>query len=155
MSLTVEELHSIEDATIPELRRIWDYNRNGDLSKRALAHLVRFGQVGPDGEPCVWGTVLHQHKIGDFTILETQHDSPYHDYAPDGEYRRVMPEEVADVRTFHVYVGDHNLGRSAHSLDEALLIAITWKYEEAAFGNGAAANSRGVTYYKRMIGMET
>lgn len=150
---TVEVLRAIQDATIPELRWIWNYGRDGERSERALARLVHLGQVGPDGRPCVWGTVLHHHEIGDFTILETQRDQAYYGTAPDGTNRRIEPEEEADARAFHIYVNGKNLCRSTHNLDSALLRAITWKYESMS-SEAAAANSQAASYYQRMIGME-
>jgi hypothetical protein len=140
--------------TIPELRRTWNYGRDGDESETALLTLSGMGQCGPDGKPCVWGTVIARHEVSDFVILETQRDESYMGPRADGSYGRIEPEEISDQRTFHVYVNGKNLGRSTSDLDSALLVAIAWKHEEAAHGANAAANSHAVAYIKRMIGME-
>lgn len=159
-SLAVEDLRQIQDADIPELRRIWDYNRGAERSKLALRRLDELGQVGPDGKPCVWGTVVEKIEVGDFTLLVSKHDHAYTGYAPDGTCRTISPDEVADVRTYHIYVAGKDIGRSSDNLDAALLIAIAWKYEsmpregddkDSAWGR--AANSDAVYFIRRMIGM--
>lgn len=145
------------DKSIPELRRQWDYGRNGDESRAALVALKLRDQLGPDGNPFAWGEVLDRHAIGDITIIESVRDEPIW---RDGQHVDPDPNEP---HAFHYYIGEHDCGHSCRSLDRAMLEALAYKYEMRPRegdspgrldGINRAANSRAASYMARMIGLE-
>jgi len=79
-------------------------------------------------ENFTWGRVVRLHVVGEYEIVE---------------YIAEHVEETKDRTQFHVYVDGRDTNTSAASLDEALAIAISYKYE--------GPNGRAARYFMRML----
>lgn len=125
-SLMLEQARKMSN---PELRRAWDYER-GDKATAAVALdvLRDRGQVGPDGRPYAFGTVVAQHTVGPYTIIESKQDENHHGPIPgkEGEYGEVTPE-MAPEHSFSSYAEGVRTGHSYGSLDDALIHAIAYR----------------------------
>lgn len=124
-SFTLADLAVMSNA---ELRKVWDYGRGPGHSstpeqhaRRALRILDGRGQVCPDGKPYAFGTVVAQHKIGPYTVVESYRDHPT--WRGGVEELPVGPD--AD-HSFSPFVGEENLGHSCPTLERAIVHAIAY-----------------------------
>lgn len=77
-----------------------------------------------------WGKVLRVHEIGEYKIVEYD------------EYENTVTKELTGDIRFHAFLGERDLSRCSHTLDEALIQAIASKYDE----------DRAVPYIMKMLG---
>lgn len=95
-----------------------------------------------------WGKVRQIHRIGPYLIVEYKPNKP----------SNAEPGWRPEV-SFHPYQKEgrrwYDMHHSFGSLDTALVACVAWAHEVENHGWSAAANSRAVTYFMRMIGPET
>lgn len=81
-------------------------------------------------ENFTWGKVLKVHEIGEYKIVEYD------------EYEHTHTKVLTGCIRFHAFLGERDLRRCSHTLDEAIILAIASKYEE----------DRAVPYIMKMLG---
>lgn len=89
------------------------------------------------GHAFSWGKVIKTYEIADYAIIE------YHPWV----YKNGCGTGMIDSEEleYSCYIGGKAIGRSADSLDAALVVCIAYKYD--------GCNSQAASYFMRMIGV--